>query len=201
MPHSYTYDALVLKAYDVGEADRFLVLLTRERGRISARARAVRKMKSRLGGSLLPYQYITVGLVEGSAGMIVTSAQCKSETQMSSTNAFLFTEQGIEILLSLLHEEEPLPEIFDLTLAFLNKCQTQESDPVLPFIIKLLALMGLSPAGDSEEEKLCIQKCLEGSWSISTQSANLKLKRLCSTIITDQTSKEFKVAKIASQMR
>ncbi|MFH1670861.1 MAG: DNA repair protein RecO [Patescibacteria group bacterium] len=201
MPHSWTYEAIVLKAYDVGEADRFLVLLTRERGRLTARARAVRKMKSRLGGSLLPFQHITVGLTKGSAGMIVTSAQCKSETEMSSTSAFLFTEQGIEILLSLLHEEEPLPEIFDLTLEFLKKCQTEECDPILPFIIKLLTLMGLSPNADSEEEKLYIKQCLHGEWPIPTKSVKLKLKRLCTTIITDQTSKEFKVATIASQMR
>ena len=201
MSHSWTYEGIVLKAYDVGEADRFLVLFTRERGRLAARARAVRKMKSRLGGSLLPFQHITVGLTEGSAGMIVTSAQCKSETEMSSTSAFLFTEQGIEILLSLLHEEEPLPEIFDLTLEFLKKCQTETSDPVLPFIIKLLTLMGLSPNGTTEEEILCIKQCLQGEWSIPTQSAQLKLKRLCTKIITDQPSKEFKVATIASQMR
>lgn len=191
----------MLKAYDVGEADRFLILLTRERGRLTARARAVRKMKSRLGGSLLPFQHITVGLTKGSAGMIVTSAQCKSETEMSSTSAFLFTEQGIEILLSLLHEEEPLPEIFDLTLEFLKKCHTETSDPVLPFIIKLLTLMGLSPDAETEEEKICIQKCLQGKWSIPTESAKRNLKRLCTKIITDQTSKEFKVANIASQMR
>jgi len=201
MPHSYTYEAIVLKAYDVGEADRFLVLFTRERGRLSARARAVRKMKSRLGGSLLPFQHITVGLTEGSAGMIVTSAQCKSETEMSSTNAFLFTEQGIEILLSLLHEEEPLPEIFDLTLEFLEKCQTEERDPVLPFIIKLLTIMGLSPDGSTEEEKLCIKQCLRGEWSVPTDTVKRRLQILCTSIISDQTSKEFKVAAIASQMK
>ncbi|MCF7844324.1 MAG: DNA repair protein RecO [Kiritimatiellales bacterium] len=201
MPHSWTYEAIVLKAYDVGEADRFLVLFTRERGRISARARAVRKMKSRLGGSLLPYQHITVGLTEGSAGMIVTSAQCKSETEITSTNSFLFIEQGIEIFLSLIQEEEPLPEILDLTIEFIKKCQTAECDPVLPFVIKLLAIMGLSPDAKAEEENEYIKKCIQGEWNSPKGPTKIRLKRLCAAIITEQTSKEFKVAKIASQMR
>ncbi|MBU1911666.1 recombination protein O N-terminal domain-containing protein, partial [Patescibacteria group bacterium] len=48
MPHSQTYNSIILKAYDVGEADRFLILFTREKGRMTARARAVRKLKSKL---------------------------------------------------------------------------------------------------------------------------------------------------------
>ena len=59
MPQSQTYEALILQSHDVGEADRFLILFTRERGRLAARARAVRKPKSKMGGSLLPLKLAT----------------------------------------------------------------------------------------------------------------------------------------------
>ena len=200
MPHSYTYQALVLKAYDVGEADRFLILFTRERGRLAARARAVRKMKSRLGGSLLPFQHVSIGLTEGSAGMIVTSAQSKTHIALESTDAFLFAQQGVEILLLLLHEEEPLPEVFDLTLAFLRQCQ-DKCDTILPYTIKLLTLLGLSPDSATDDEKLYIKECLQGSWGQPNHATKRKLKRLCESIISDQTSRELKAGTIASCMR
>ena len=58
MAHSESVEAVVLKTYDVGEADRFCIVLTKERGRIAARARGVRKLTSKMGGSLLPLHHV-----------------------------------------------------------------------------------------------------------------------------------------------
>ena len=74
MPKSQELEAIVLQTHNVGEADRFCILLTKERGKIPVRARGVRKPKSRMGGSLLALQRIQVTVHEGSAGFMVTAA-------------------------------------------------------------------------------------------------------------------------------
>ena len=180
MPHSLLYNSIILKSYDVGEADRFLVLLTKERGRLSARARAVRKLTSKLGGSLLPFNHVTIGLHEGKAGFLVTSAQMMSyraRRGVTETKSFLNAQQGVELLLTLLHDEEPLPEIFELTLEFLNDCTP---NPILPFTVNILRSLGLLPT------------------NADLPKSESELNSLCNEIISDHSNTSPKVSKIAS---
>jgi len=80
MGTSRTYEAIVLKTYDIGEADRFCILLTKERGKIAARAKGVRKLTSRMGGSLLPLQHIFINVHEGKSGFLITAIELQSQT-------------------------------------------------------------------------------------------------------------------------
>src|ERR1044072_4875467 len=50
MPGSFKTEAIVLRSIRYGEADRILHLYSRERGRIGAVAKGVRRPKSRFGG-------------------------------------------------------------------------------------------------------------------------------------------------------
>ena len=54
MPGSFKTEAIVLRSIRYGEADRILHLYSRERGRIGAVAKGVRRPKSRFGGRLEP---------------------------------------------------------------------------------------------------------------------------------------------------
>jgi DNA repair protein RecO (recombination protein O) len=47
--------AVVLGTVDYGESDRVVVLLTRERGKLSAFARGARASRKRFGGALQPF--------------------------------------------------------------------------------------------------------------------------------------------------
>ena len=49
-----TDEALVLRTHPMGEADRIVVLLTREHGRVDGVARGARRLKNRFGASLEP---------------------------------------------------------------------------------------------------------------------------------------------------
>ena len=44
----------MLRVQDLAEADRIVVLLTREHGRVEAVARGARRLKSRFGAALTP---------------------------------------------------------------------------------------------------------------------------------------------------
>ena len=50
----YTSEALILRTYKLGEADRIVVFLTRDRGKKRGVAKGARRAKSRFAGALEP---------------------------------------------------------------------------------------------------------------------------------------------------
>src|SRR6059058_4861452 len=68
---SYKTEAVVLRSFRLGEADRVLHLYTLERGRIGAVAKGIRKTKSRFGARLEPLSHVELLLHEG-AGELQT---------------------------------------------------------------------------------------------------------------------------------
>ena len=65
MPGSFKTEAIVLRSIRYGEADRILHLYSRERGRVGAVAKGVRRVKSRFGGRLEPLFRVSLVLHEG----------------------------------------------------------------------------------------------------------------------------------------
>jgi DNA repair protein RecO len=61
---AYTTDALILKTYKLGESDRIVVFLTRDRGKKRGVARNARQSRRRFGGALEPLTHGKVGYVE-----------------------------------------------------------------------------------------------------------------------------------------
>src|SRR5438105_9265134 len=66
MGRSYKTEAVVLRSFRLGEADRVLHLYTLERGRIGAVAKGIRKTKSRFGARLEPLSHAELMLHQGS---------------------------------------------------------------------------------------------------------------------------------------
>ena len=60
----YTADALVLRTYKLGEADRIVVFLTRDRGKKRGVAKGARRTRSRFGGALEPLTEVQVAYFE-----------------------------------------------------------------------------------------------------------------------------------------
>jgi hypothetical protein len=60
----HTADALILRTYRLGESDRIVVFLTRDRGKKRGVAKNARQSRRRFGGSLEPLTYGRVGYVE-----------------------------------------------------------------------------------------------------------------------------------------
>jgi hypothetical protein len=196
MMHSQSLEAIVLRTYNVGEADRFCILFTRERGRVAARAGAVRKLTSRMGGTLLPLRHVRIQAKESSAGLYITSATPVSDHQLHELPALSRAQEGIELLLALVQEEESLPEIFHATVSFLRACEAQK-EAVLAYSFFLFHALGLLPsydAGDSQiafsdDERLFLKTALRGSFdALPVLTSSRRLQSIRDALLRGQLS-------------
>ncbi|NIR39720.1 MAG: DNA repair protein RecO, partial [Actinobacteria bacterium] len=66
---------IVLRSYPFGEADRVVVLLSPNHGKLRTVAKGVRKTKSRFGGRLEPFTHVDLVLYEGRNLDTITQAE------------------------------------------------------------------------------------------------------------------------------
>ncbi|MDD4319744.1 MAG: recombination protein O N-terminal domain-containing protein [Candidatus Peribacteraceae bacterium] len=208
---SFLCEALVLRTFDVGEADRFCVLLTRERGRITARASGVRKPGSRLGGSILPCRHLALGLREGSGGFFVASASPLEPRLdgLSSLASFCAAQEGVELFLAFVQHEERDDALFDAVLAFLSSCASPSASVMLSFELRLLHLLGFLPAEEHIEElrplaagaRAFLRAAREGKpVGALAQEERERLQELCASFIADHLSGPLKASTVAATM-
>ena len=204
--HSSTCAAIVLHAYDVGEADRLCVLLTQTHGKIVARVPGARQCKSRMGGATLPLHCVFVTLHAARSGWYMCEARL---VHACNTKQPILLQQGVEILMLLLQDGEPAPDIFALTEEFFDMCPTT----LVPFTMKLLHIMGVLPVNDEDERfrklssygqdfvRHCTRyeslKSLEERFPCGDQS----LLRFCDAILREQLPRPLHSMAIASVMR
>ncbi|MDB4979008.1 MAG: repair protein RecO [Candidatus Peribacteria bacterium] len=211
MSYTQTVDAIVLRTFDIGEADRFCLLFTREKGRVAARATAVRKPKSSMGGALLPCQYVTVQLKEWKNGYIIQSAETRDLLGVHRASIRWFTEaqQAMELLMGLTQDDEPLPDVFHATLRFLAVCGDDDAFFLLAYTIRLLHLLGLLPAeshvaasyGLLPEDLAFLQAARRGALdSLPPLSVSHRLQVFCDGMMQGQLSSPLKAPAIAAAM-
>ena len=111
MYQKYQTDALVLKSYDQGEADKSFALFTHDFGLIRARASAVRTEKSKMRFSLQNYSRANVGLVRGKRGWRLAGASCAQSASAPVTSVAAFARIS-ELVLRLVQGEEQNEYLF-----------------------------------------------------------------------------------------
>jgi len=87
MYEKYQTEAIVLRSYERGEADRVFAMFTKEFGFVWARASAVRRESSRMRYSLQNYALANVSLVRGSTGWRAVGASALSRIESENTSA------------------------------------------------------------------------------------------------------------------
>ncbi|NNC92714.1 MAG: DNA repair protein RecO [Acidimicrobiia bacterium] len=141
---------IVLRGYPFGEADKVVVLLSPNRGKVRAVAKGVRKTKSRFGGRLEPFTHVDVLLYEGrnldtitqvsvveayshirndldrvlAAGTMVEAIDAVAQEEAGSHRQFLLLQRGLRAL-----EAGPV-----------------HPDLVSAFLLKLAGLVGVAPS-------------------------------------------------------
>src|SRR5213594_3549468 len=149
-------EAVVLRSFRLGEADRVLHLYTLERGRVGAVAKGIRRTKSRFGARLEPLSHVELMLHQGSGELAtVTGASLVRPHREAREDPYRLSVGlvGLEAMLRLFTEQERNPRAFGALTRFLevlDGAYVRESEPaldplVLSFQLKLLWLSGYLP--------------------------------------------------------
>lgn len=136
--------AIVLHTYDIGETDRLCVLLTKLHGKIVARARGVRECRSRMGGSILPLSRVTVTLQKAQERWYIQEARL---VHACNSHQPILIQQGVEVLLLLVEDGEPVPEVFELLEEFIQ----MQPRTLIPFTMRLFYIMGVLPMNTEDD--------------------------------------------------
>ncbi len=141
---------IVLRSYPFGDADRVVVLLSPNYGKIRTVAKGVRKTKSRFGGRLEPFTHVDLVLYEGrnldtitqvavlepfphlrgdldavlAAGTMVEAADAVAQEGESSIRLFLLLQRGLKAL----------------------EQGERSRDLVTSFLLKLADVVGVAPS-------------------------------------------------------
>jgi DNA repair protein RecO (recombination protein O) len=142
-------EAVVLRHSDWGEADRLLIIYTRERGKLRAIAKGARRLRSRKAGHLEPFTRVTLQLAQGKDFWIVTEARTV-DAYLPLRDDLMRTGYGayiVELLDRFTYEEGENNALYQLLIETLKRI-TSEDDPFLAvcyYEIRLLDLVGFRP--------------------------------------------------------
>ena len=166
-------------------------------------------MTSRSGGTLIPFHHITVELKESSAGLFAGSATVRSHSGILGLKQFSDATRGFELLIRLLQEEEPMPQIFSASVAFLQACSEGVPHASLAFSIRVLHLLGLLAAEShitssialTGAEREYLEMAREGYFLRETELRDCsKLERMMDKMIEGQLTSPLKAPKVVSAM-
>lgn len=153
MERTYTLTAFTLRGYALAEADRILVLMTREHGLKRVVAKGLRKPKSRIGGRLEPFRENRVMLAKGKNMDVVVQAEgSRSYPDVSRDfEAMACAMSAAELLLAFLEDGDPQAEAYDLYAELLEALVPGASAETLlaGFELHLLDLLGYRPQLDA----------------------------------------------------
>lgn len=150
-------EAVVLRSFRFGEADRILHLYTHDRGRVGAIAKGVRKTTSRFGARLEPFSHVELLLHQGSGELhTVTGVSLLDAHRPAREDAYRLSVGlvGAEAMLRLFVEEERNERAFEALTRYLSALDALPVglrgqaglDPLaLAFQLKLLWLSGYVP--------------------------------------------------------
>jgi DNA repair protein RecO (recombination protein O) len=153
---SYKTEAVVLRSFRLGEADRVLHLYTLERGRVGAVAKGVRKTRSRFGGRLEPLSHVALLLHQGSSDLQTVTGVELVRAHHAAREDYYRLSVGLiaaEAMLRLFTEQEANERAFTALTRFLDlldeaphAADRPALDPLgLSFQLKLLWLSGYLP--------------------------------------------------------
>lgn len=111
MYQKYNTEALVLKSYEQGEADKVFALFTRDFGLVRARATAVRTERSKMRYTLQTFSRAEVSLVRGKRGWRVAGARTIHGAARGAKGVAAFA-RVCELALRLIHGEEQNEYLF-----------------------------------------------------------------------------------------
>jgi DNA repair protein RecO (recombination protein O) len=148
-------DAVVLRTFKSGEADRVVVLWTRNFGKVRVLAKGVRKTTSRLGATLETLAYVKADLVKTRGEFYIARHVAHKERLSTLRGSYSRISAGyavVEAIDAIPSDGVADEAIFDLLTRVLLTLDDESYDPTLipaSFFFRLLALDGSEPVVDA----------------------------------------------------
>lgn len=147
----HTAEAIVLRTYALGETDRIVVMLTRDRGKKRGIAKAARRSRRRFGGALEPLTHVRVAYVEREQRELVHwmyAEPVHSPMTASDPDALTYAAYLADLLDECCPQDHANPKGFRLAAAVLASLSTGGPAVALAryFEFWLLKLEGVFPS-------------------------------------------------------
>lgn len=145
----HKWEGYVLRTHDYGEANKVVVLMTREAGKVAVMARGARRPKSRLASMTQVFTH-AMFMVQKYTGMgsLTQGEQLDALRHLrSDITAMAYGSYIVELVDRVVEEGEPQPYAFDI-LQYALKAIDEEVDPEAIMLIaewKLLPYTGVQP--------------------------------------------------------
>jgi len=142
----YRDEGVVLRTYKLGEADRIVVLATREHGKVRAVAKGVRKTRSKFGARLEPLSRVALQLYEGRGLDTITQAEGIDAFRSirDDLDRYAAAMVVLEVVDQLSMEGEPAAHRYRMLVGVLRTLADNDNPLVVPaFELKVLAHEGL----------------------------------------------------------
>lgn len=145
-------ESVVLKSYNLAEADRIVMFFTRDHGMVRGVAKGAKRLKSRFGSSLEPFSTVTLEYFQKEDRELVSIQRVDlvtSRFDRAGDPAFLKTFSYVgELLASLVPPHDPNETLYRMVTACLEAAATPREDLSgirLYFELWLLRLSGYLP--------------------------------------------------------
>jgi DNA repair protein RecO (recombination protein O) len=152
-PRSYKTRGIILRARNLGEADKIFTLFTDERGKLDAVGKGVRRAGSRLAGRLEFASEAALVMHRGRNLDVIASAEIEREfwTKMVDPGAFATAHVLVELIDAFCELDYAMPEVYALVRGALAAlAASAEPATLVPrFSARLLVLLGVGPESDA----------------------------------------------------
>lgn len=123
----YTTDALILRTYKLGESDRIVVFLTRDRGKKRGVAKNARQSRRRFGGALEPLTCGRVGYMERERRDLVSLHYVEAQRSPLSAvdgDALGYVEYFAELIDEWAQDADPNEALYRLGVSMVDAIAT-----------------------------------------------------------------------------
>ena len=153
--HIYTTKGIVLSERAVGEADRIYSILTRDLGKLQARAIGVRKNTSKLQGNIEPFSLSSISFVKGKDYWRLTSAEF-----IQNISALPSMARPLFLIEKLVQGEAPHPELFDAIETAILAPKPDDEMFEIHLVSQILYHLGYLKEADLALEKKALIKAI-----------------------------------------
>jgi len=150
-PRTYSSEGVVLARRNFGEADRILVLYTKDFGKISLLAKGIRRPKSKKRGHVEVFNEVKFQAASGRGLDLMVEAEVVEDFSevRTSLKKISLAYYLMEVIGRITHEGEENIEVYNLLLGTLQKLKSAMmlKELRLRFITDLLIKLGYWPIG------------------------------------------------------